>query len=105
MTMTEINGKIVEDAPYHDMSEHFCEFPADWDKCDYVIKIGSIVGFAESYENPDNYGKAYFVVNMPNCGDMVELSEITDMSGKYETWKANPDIPVISVAPWKIGLI
>lgn len=105
MTMLEIDGKVVENAPYHEMGDHGCKFPNDTAKCDYVVKIGVIVSFREEYDNSDNYGKVYFVVNMPDYGNMVELSEITDMSGEWTTWRANPDIPVISVEPWKIMLI
>lgn len=102
MTILEIDGRIVEDAPFHDMSDHGCQNP---DKCDFIVNVGVIVSFTELTETPETAGKVYFVVNMPDYGNMVELAEITDMSGEWQTWKANPDIPVISVEPWKIGLI
>jgi len=93
---------------YHDMSEHFCQFPLDPDKCDFQVEIGSLVGFREQYDESyktDKTVKCYKVIALPNCADMVEMQEISDISVDCSQWTVNPDTPVISVEPWKIGLV
>jgi len=105
MSFQEINGQVVEDAPYHDMSDHACSFPEDQSKCDFIVHVGVCVSYTENYETQEMGDKVYMVVNMPDSANMVEMREITDMSGQWPTWKANPDMPLISVEPWKIGLV
>ena len=107
MELQEIGGQIVENAPYHEMSDHYCLFQDNPEKCDYIVHVGVMVGFTEMYETPETAGKMYYVVNMPNYGDMVEIAEIEDISDNPEItdYQVIPGISVISVEPWKIGLI
>jgi len=107
MTNQEIDGHIVEDAPYHDMSDHYCMFPECPEKCDYIVHVGVMVGFNEIYDTPETAGKMYYVVNMPNSADTLELQEIADMSDNPDIsdFQVIPGISVISVEPYKVGLI
>lgn len=90
---------------YHDMSDHSCKFPLDQAKCDFVVEVGSMVGFREEYTTSDMSVKCYQVVGLPDNANMVEMQEISDISGNWSEWTINPDAPVISVEPWKIGLV
>lgn len=86
---------------FHDMS-CICDSP---DKCDYIVEVGSIVGFREEYANSYNYANSYKIVGLPDLGNMVEMQEISDTSGHWTEWQINPNKPIISVEPWKIGLV
>lgn len=87
------------------MSDHSCKFPLDQAECDFVVEVGSMVGFREGYVNSDMSVKCYQVVGLPNNADMVEMQEISDISVQCTEWTINPDAPVISVESWKIGLV
>lgn len=93
---------------FHDMSDHDCEYPYDQAKCEFVVQVGSMVGFREECDKEyttDMMVKCYQVVALPDNANMVEMQEISDISLKWEFWMINPDAPVISVEPWKIGLV
>lgn len=74
----------------------------------FIVDVGTIVGFEEMFDNSDNPEKSYIVVDLPNLGDMVVMSEVrymydeSDMSDKWVVINPNDQI---SVEPWKIGAI
>jgi hypothetical protein len=76
------------------------------DKYGDVVEIGVMVGFLEEFTNPDadTWCKSYIVLDLPNLGDMVEITQIEFLneSGNYTVIDPNQ---TLLVEPWKIGLI
>jgi len=77
---------------------------------DETLVVGSVVGYTEGWAKFINdYGVCYVVVGLPDLGNMVEMTEITDLSYDDVTETCNYQIidakVVLSVEPWKIGLI
>jgi len=71
----------------------------------FVVTVGTMVSFTEFYVTPDMPDLVYMVVDLPNCGDMVVMAEISVSPDNYEIWEFVTTSPVISVEPWKIASI
>lgn len=83
--------------------EEYGDIQSYVDEDGFRVHVGSVVQYAEGYDNPGNSDKYYYIRRMPNFADMIEMSECKiDENGKIID---KTDNLVITVAPYQIGAI
>lgn len=65
--------------------------PLFYDVYGCSVEVGTFVAYQEMYEDSD---KTYQVIGIDDMSGMLEMLEITDISGDYTEWRANYAIPV-----------
>lgn len=78
------------------------------DKMGYRVDVGTIVGFEEVWCTgceKDIQCPSYIVVDLPNYGNMVVMTQIRWNSEDSDDWSIIDPNQAITVEPWKIGAI
>lgn len=63
--------------------------PVFYDIDDWPVCVGTFVQYQEQYENSDI---VYQITGYTDeCGGVLKLQEVSDISGPCTTWETNPD--------------